>query len=71
MDEIVFINKKTKICELIKKVSDYYGGDDLEWLREYARDRISCYRVAPDALLECFLDLERQIDEQMNSVIII
>ncbi len=27
-----------RLCQLIKAVSDYYGGDDVEWLREYAKD---------------------------------
>lgn len=70
MDDVIFINKRTKIYNLIKKISDYYGGDDQEWLREYAREVIEMNKHDLQPSLECFLDLERQIDEKVNYVLI-
>lgn len=71
MDEIIYINKRAKIFELIKKVSDHYSGDEINWLRAYALERVLHHKDNLDPLLECFLDLERQIDEQLNNMVII
>lgn len=41
MNKAQWIAKKNLLCSLIKKISDHYGGDDLEWLKEYAREVIT------------------------------
>jgi hypothetical protein len=70
MDDIIFINKRQKIYSLIKKVSDYYGGDALDFLRSYAKEQVALYENDLQVALDCFLDLERQIDEKVNKMIL-
>lgn len=38
MSIALWIAKRQQLLYLVKKVSDAYGGDDIEWLREYAKD---------------------------------
>jgi hypothetical protein len=57
MEHAVWVAKKNYICSLIKKVSDHYGGDDLEWLRSYACEVIKDNKSDLDRALVCFLDL--------------
>lgn len=47
-------SKRDKLCKLIKTVSDQYGGDDRDWLREYARDVINLYTDDLDSAILCF-----------------
>lgn len=47
-------DKKNKICTLIKKISDFYGGDDHEWLVRYCKEIINAYRDNIDEALACF-----------------
>lgn len=49
--------KKEILCKLIKKLSDAYGGDDIEWLREYARDVCWDYNEKLDEAIACFSSL--------------
>jgi hypothetical protein len=49
--------QKDLLCSLIKKVSDGYGGDDREWLREYAKDVIKKYSTELQIAIECFESL--------------
>ncbi len=52
--------KRDYLCKLIKQVSDENGGDDVEWLREYARDMINKYADNLDVAIECFESLVRK-----------
>ena len=38
MSIALWIAKKQQLFHLIKRVSDAYGGDEVEWLRVYAKD---------------------------------
>lgn len=49
--------KRNYLCRLIKQVSDECGGDDKEWLREYARDMIKKYAEDLDVPIACFESL--------------
>lgn len=46
---------------LIRKISDYYGGDDKEFLEEYIHDIISKWSDNIDVALECFRNISNQI----------
>jgi hypothetical protein len=61
MNHALWIAKKNEICNLIKKISDHYGGDDIEWLREYAKEVIAENRDDIQKALDCFWDLEAQL----------
>jgi len=52
-----FQSKKIKLANLIKNVSDHYGGDDIEWLRIYAQEIISANINQIDKAILCFEDL--------------
>ncbi len=52
-------DKKEKLCFLIKEVSDFYGGDDIEFLREYCKAKIDEYKDNLDIIIDCFEDLRR------------
>lgn len=56
-----WIDKRNKVYYLIKKISDSYGGDDVTWLRQYAKDVIEANKDGIDRALECFLDLDKGI----------
>lgn len=61
MNHALWITKKNQICILIKKISDHYGGDDIEWLRDYCKDVIGKNKDHIQALLDGCWDLEEQI----------
>ena len=48
--------KKNYLCKLIKSVSHYHGGDDIEWLREYCRLVIQSNRENIDAAIDWFVE---------------
>lgn len=43
MNKGLWIARKNYLWTLIKKVSDAYGGDDMEWLREHFTQVIEGY----------------------------
>lgn len=63
-------NKAVQICQrhelwgLIKKVSQYHGGDDAEWLKAYAKEMLENYTI--DQALVCFRDLASQCYEKLS-----
>ena len=59
--------KRRRIFEKIKKISDHYGRDDIEWLREYAKCVINTYKDELEVALKCFDDLEAQL-KYMKSI---
>ena len=61
MNHALWVVKKNQCCALIKKISDHYGGDDVEWLRDYCREVIDMNRDDIQKALVCFWDLEEQI----------
>jgi hypothetical protein len=61
MNRAVWVSKKNQICVLIKKISDHYGGDDVEWLRAYCRDIIDQNKDDLNKLLGVCLNLEDQL----------
>ena len=54
MNTALWIAKKKVLAGLIKKVSDANGGDDVEWLREYAKDVIEAHKDCLDEAIACF-----------------
>lgn len=66
MDKKSWKDQKNEIYFLIKKISDNYGGDDLNWLREYAVALIDAHREDLMPLLLCMLSLEKKIDYKTN-----
>ena len=61
MNHALWIVKKNQLCGLIKKISDHYGGDEVEWLRDYAKEVISMNKEDLQKALDCFWDLEAQL----------
>lgn len=53
--------KRKRIYEMIKKISDHYGKDDIGWLRDYAKEVINHYKDELQIALYCFDDLEGQL----------
>jgi len=64
MDNRSWKDKKNEICKIIKQISDYYGSDDVIWLREYAKEVIDKNKDNLQAALECFEDLWKQCDNK-------
>jgi len=52
-------DKKNAICILIKQISDFYGGDDINWLREYCQELIKNNSSTMDEVLFCFESLNK------------
>ncbi len=53
-----FKQKTDTLFDLIKSISDYYGGDDEDWLRGYCTDIIAGYHDRLDVAIKCFEDLK-------------
>ena len=64
--KISWKERKNHLCKLIKKVSDKYGGDDTEWLREYAKEMINRYRDKLEVPIDCF---EKLSDTEVRCVV--
>lgn len=50
-------DKRNRLCMMIKKISDRYGGDDRDWLKDYANDIIFEYSENLDVPISCFESL--------------
>lgn len=62
MNRGIWIAKKNHICSLIKKISDHYGGDDIEWLRGYAKEVIELSTGEDiERVLNCFLLVDKSL----------
>lgn len=61
VNRAVWIAKKNELAVLIKRISDHYGGDEVEWLREYFKEVLDAHADDINVALECFRDLERQL----------
>lgn len=61
VSQALWIAKKNQCCALIKKISDHYGGDDIEWLREYCKDIIQKNKDDIQKLLSCLIEMESQL----------
>ncbi len=61
MNRALWIVQKNQICATIKKISDHFGGDDIEWLREYCRDLIELNKNDLKPLLDGCADIERAL----------
>ncbi len=54
-------DQKLYICQMIKQLSDYYGTDDVEWLRNYAKLVIEEHKDDFSKAIACFEDLVSQL----------
>jgi hypothetical protein len=56
--------KKNQLCLMVKKVSDFYGGDDIEFLREYCKIVLKKHNEQNiiNAIF-CFNDLVNQLEQ--------
>ena len=54
-----FKKNRERIWFLIKKISDYHGGEDQEFLKEYFKDLINEHKDDLDIPLTALLDLEK------------
>lgn len=55
-------DQKIYLCGIIKQVSDYYGGDDVEWLRDYAKLVIEQHKDDFSKIIGCLEDLVSQFN---------
>ena len=53
-----WMDKRNYLARLIKKVSDEYGGDEPEWLKEYGLEIIESYSGNLDEAITCFESLQ-------------
>lgn len=60
MQRALDIAKKNELYALIKAVGDYHG-EEIEFLRLYAKDCVTTYANDLDAAIACFKDLKSQI----------
>jgi len=56
-----FKENKKKIWFLVKKISDYHGGEDEQFLKDYFKDLINEHKDNLDIPLAALLDLEKSI----------
>lgn len=61
MNKGIWIAKKNELCSLIKQLSDACGGDDIDFLREYAKGIINDYRNDLNFPLDCFYYLFNEL----------
>jgi hypothetical protein len=52
-----WMTKRKELQELIRKVSDKYGGDDVEFLKEYTQDVLNDCAADYDRAIRCFESL--------------
>tara|TARA_R110000868_G_scaffold90899_2_gene251945 strand:- start:68 stop:277 length:210 start_codon:yes stop_codon:yes gene_type:complete len=61
MNKGLWIARKNYLCTLIKKVSDVYGGDDIEFLRQHCKEVIE---MSPGEKIEEAIACYTQMVEQ-------
>lgn len=57
MNKGLWIAKKNQLCVLIKQVSDSFGGDEIEWLRDYARMAVEINYTHLEEAIDCYRSL--------------
>jgi len=50
-------DKRTKLIELIKNISNRYGSDEKEFLDDYIFEVVDKYKMEMDMALICFEDI--------------
>jgi hypothetical protein len=62
MNRGLWIARKNYLCVLIKKISDGYGGDEIEFLGQHCKEVIETH---PDELIEnaifCYQEMANQL----------
>lgn len=61
-------DQKKYLCKTIKEISDKFGGDDLEWLRDYARLVVEQYGDRLEVAIACFEDVLRGTKEGCREI---
>lgn len=61
MNRSIWLIKKNQIFVIIKKISDHYGGDDVQWLREYCRELIDSNKDDIQNLLNYYWEFEQKL----------
>ncbi len=64
MSRALWIAKKKQLCYLIKQVSDAFGGDEVEWLREYALEVIEANKDDLGKAISCFESLTKGMEKK-------
>lgn len=55
----IWLMHKTRLCSLVKTISDRHGGDDIEWLRQYCREMVDEWHDRLDEAIKCFEDIDK------------
>ena len=63
MNRGLWIARKNHLCNLVRKVSEGYGGDDIEFLRQCCSELIAIYH---DESIEEAIDCYEEIMEELT-----
>lgn len=62
MNRGLWIARKNHFCCLVKKVSEKYGGDDIEFLRQYCREVLEEYPAEKiEEAITCYEEMVEQL----------
>lgn len=57
MNRSIWLVKKNHLYAALKKLSDYYGGDDPEWFKNYFAELVDCHRNDLDEVIKTVQDM--------------
>lgn len=61
MNQALWITRKNYLCGLIKKISEVYGGDDIEFLRQHCKETLElCYGEKIEEMIACYEKILQQ-----------
>jgi hypothetical protein len=66
MSLALWIAKKQQLFHLVKQVSDAYGGDEIEWLREYAKEVVETNKDDLQQAIDCFESLLKGAPQKLR-----
>lgn len=62
MNKVLWITRKNYLCAMIKKISDGYGGDEIEWLRAHCREVLETFpNESIEEAIRCHEEIVKQI----------
>jgi hypothetical protein len=67
MNKAVETCQRNELWALLKKIDAHYGGNDIEWLKIYAKDILQHHSL--EAALTCFRDIAKQVPDKIMTQI--
>lgn len=62
MNKAIEVCQRNELWALLKKIDAYHGGNDIEWLKIYAKEVLKGYSL--DVALTCFRDIAKSIPDK-------